>query len=113
MGRDFCRNLKKYICGKELNMDWKRLEWDDLDVVLPGRLVLRHNKELQYGFTAKPYQTLGSALMEMQEYCKAHRDGNPRITGLIKVVEHTKINNVALSIKLTQMINKGSLLVRK
>jgi hypothetical protein len=92
-------------------MDWKRLEWSDLDIILPGRLVLRHNKDLQYGFTAKPHQTLGAALIEMQDYCKVHPKGNPKITGLIKVVEHTKINNVPLSIKLMQMINKGLLLV--
>ena len=40
-----------------------------------------------------------------QEYCKAHPKGNPKITGTIKVIEHTKINNASLEMKLRMMLN--------
>jgi hypothetical protein len=63
--------------------------------------VLRHNERLQYGYTPAPDETLRFALAKMQEYCKSHRDGNPKITGLVKLVEHTRINNVPLYVKLS------------
>ena len=47
-------------------IQWKSLKWEDLDFHLPGRLVLRHNKHLQYGYTPKPDETLAHALMAMQ-----------------------------------------------
>ena len=81
-----------------------QVTWDDLEQIhLPGRLVLRHNAKLQYGYTVAPDETLAEALKKMQQYCKDHRDGNPRITGPIKIVEHTKINNVPLGVKLRQI----------
>jgi hypothetical protein len=80
---------------------WKnKLSWEDLDFHVEGRLVLRHNKNLQYGYTIKENETLGEALRGMEKYCKEHPHGNPKITGFIKVVEHTKLNNVPLFIKL-------------
>ena len=109
-------------------IQWKSLKWEDLDFHLPGRLVLRHNKHLQYGYTPKPDETLAHALMAMQvvhdskfqgfnitgcaalqDYCKAHPKGNPKITGTIKVIEHTKINNASLESKLKMMLNVGSI----
>ena len=86
---------------KKASADWlRKIAWVDLDIVVPGRLVLRHNERLQYGYTPEPCETLRFALKKMQEYCKSHRDGNPKITGLVKVVENTKINNVPLYVKL-------------
>ena len=32
-------------------IQWKSLRWEDLEFHLSGRLVLRHNKHLQYGYT--------------------------------------------------------------
>jgi hypothetical protein len=40
----------------------------------------------------------------MENYCKEHPDGNPKITGFIKVVEHIKLNNVPLCMKLKQLL---------
>ena len=106
---------------------WKSLRWEDLDFHLSGRLVLRHNQHLQYGYTIQPNETLGQALMKMQvkltryvsgfpfnfilsqDYCKSHPKGNPKITGTIKVIEHTKINNASLETKLKMMLNIGAL----
>ena len=45
----------------------------------------------------------------LQDYCKAHPKGNPKITGTIKVIEHTKINNASLESKLKMMLNVGAL----
>ena len=67
---------------------------------MDGRLVLRHNKNLQFGYTIKENETLEDALKYMEQYCKEHPNGNPKITGFIKVLEHTKLNNVPLCIKL-------------
>jgi hypothetical protein len=61
---------------------------------------LRHNAHLQHGYTPKADETLGQALQRMQDYCKNHKNGNPKITGAIKVVEHTKLNGGPLWIKL-------------
>ena len=47
-------------------IQWKSLRWEDLEFHLSGRLVLRHNKHLQYGYTPKPDETLAHALMAMQ-----------------------------------------------
>jgi len=80
---------------------WKNnLSWEDLAFHMDGRLVLRHNKNLQFGYTIKENETLEDALKHMEKYCKEHPNGNPKITGFIKVVEHTKLNNVPLHIKL-------------
>ena len=90
--------------------EWKKeLQWSDLDFTPPpnSRLVLRHNTHLQYGYTPGPGETLGSALLRMQDYCKAHAKGNPKITGVIKVVEHTKLNGCELWVKLQMYLNKG------
>lgn len=86
--------------------DWKKLEWSDLDFELPtnSRLVLRHNSQLQFGYTPTKGETLQAALYHMQEYCKKHPKGNPKITGLIKVVEHTRLNNAPLWLKLRQYV---------
>ena len=81
---------------------WK-LQWSDLDFVLPvhpSRLVLRHNKNLQYGYTPAAGETLEAALRAMERYCKEHKDGNAKITGAVKVVEHTKLNGAPLWVKL-------------
>jgi hypothetical protein len=83
----------------------QQLQWLDLDFTLPiqpSRLVLRHNKLLQYGYTPAADETLEAALLHMEHYCKTHICGNPKITGAIKVIEHTKLNGVPLSIKLAQ-----------
>ena len=50
-------------------IQWKSLRWEDLEFHLSGRLVLRHNKHLQYGYTPKPNETLAHALMAMQVGC--------------------------------------------
>ena len=47
-------------------MPWKSLRWEDLEFHIPGRLVLRHNKHLQYGYTVQPDETLAQALLKMQ-----------------------------------------------
>ena len=88
--------------------DWKHLDWANLEFELPkeSRLVLRHNKHLQFGYTPKEGETLRAALFRMQEYCKTRPNGNPKITGVIKVVEHTMINNVPLWVKLSQRFRK-------
>jgi hypothetical protein len=87
------------------------LTWSDLDIELPihpSRLVLRHNKNLQYGYTPARGETLGEALRRMEAYCKAHKQGNPKITGAIKVVEHTRLNGAPLWVKLTQWLRNNS-----
>ena len=79
------------------------LQWSDLNFTLPlhpSRLVLRHNSKLQYGYTPAPDETLQAALRHMEQYCKAHVCGNPKITGVIKVVEHTRLNGGPLWVKL-------------
>ena len=73
---------------------------------MDGKLVLRHNKDLQYGYNISN-ETLASALLKMQEYCKTHPKGNPKLTGFIKMIENTRLNNAPLSMKLTQLIYKG------
>jgi hypothetical protein len=86
---------------KRASKDWlRKIDWVDLDFFIEGRLVLRHNENLQYGYTPDPGETLRFALQHMQNYCKSHRHGNPKITGLVKVVECTKISNVPLQVKL-------------
>lgn len=81
-----------------------KLDWADLDLIVDGRLVLRHNNRLQYGYTPGKGETLRAALFHMQEYCKHHKDGNPKITGLIKVVEHARLNGVPLAVKLERIL---------
>lgn len=84
---------------------WKTsLSWENLGFHVPGRLVLRHNKNLQFGYSIKPHETLEEALKFMEEYCKKHPKGNPKITGFIKVVEHTTLNNVPLQLKIRQFL---------
>ena len=87
---------------------WKtNLQWSDLNFTLPqypSRLVLRHNKNLQFGYTPDADETLEDALRSMEGYCKAHKDGNPKITGVVKVVEHTRINNAPLWVKLVKWL---------
>ena len=91
---------------KKAGPHWlRKIDWVDLDILPEGlsknpRLVLRHNEKLQYGYTPEPGETLRFALMRMQNYCKEHKHGNPKITGLVKVVECTKINNTPLEVKL-------------
>ncbi len=103
------------ILGLKAGENWRKtqkrtrdymrgIDWSDLDIVVKGRLVLRHNKKLQYGYTPGPGETLHAALRHMQDYCKAHKDGNPKITGLIKVVEHARLNGVPLALKLDAII---------
>jgi hypothetical protein len=85
---------------------WKRkLTWTDLSFHMEGRLVLRHNKNLQFGYTLKDNETLEEGLKFMEKYCKEHPQGNPKISGFIKVVEHTRINDVPLYIKLKKLVN--------
>jgi hypothetical protein len=79
------------------------LQWSDLAFELPvhpSRLVLRHNQHLQYGYTPAAGETLEAALRKMEAYCKTHAKGNPKITGPIKVVEHTRLNGAPLWVKL-------------
>lgn len=79
------------------------LTWSDLAFEVPthpSRLVLRHNKHLQHGYT------LMEALKKMEAHCKAHKQGNTRITGAIKVVEHTKLNGAPLWVKLVQWLRR-------
>ena len=87
--------------------DWKHgLEWGDLDFCLPpgSRLVLRHNAQLQYGYSPKADETLAEALRHMEAYCKRHPNGNARITGVIKVVEHTRLNGGPLWVRLHRWV---------
>ena len=77
-------------------MSWKKLSWGDLAFHLDGRLVLRHNKHLQYGYTPAPDETLEQALQHMAEYCRQKPQGNPKITGFIAVVRCTRIGNTPL-----------------
>ena len=106
------------------------VSWEDLEkITLSGRLVLRHNANLQYGYTPEPNETLAEALKKMETYCRNHRHGNPKIVGCVKVVEHgkntiavpvnfsmihtectyaaVKINNVPLGVKLLQIMRKS------
>ena len=87
------------------------LKWSDLAFTLPQpppRLVLRHNAHLQKGYTPAPDETLEEALKKMEKYCKEHKYGNPKITGVIKVIEHTKLNNTPLWVKLVQRKRAGA-----
>ncbi len=89
--------------------DWKRnLTWSDLAFQIPtgARLVLRHNQHLQFGYTPSTNETLEHALRHMEQYCKAHTKGNPKITGVIKVIEHTRLNNTPLQVKIGSLIKK-------
>ena len=86
--------------------DWKRnLAWEDLAFGLPAgsRLVLRHNQHLQYGYTPAADETLEQALRHMEQHCKDHPKGNGKITGVIKVIEHTRLNNAPLWLKLMRL----------
>jgi hypothetical protein len=74
-------------------MNWKTLSWNDLDFHVDGRLVLRHNKYLQYGYTPRPDETLAEALHHMANYCQKKPLGNPKITGFIAVVRCTRLGN--------------------
>ena len=88
-------------------LNWKsNLEWSDLafDPPAQSRIVLRHNTKLQYGYTPQAGETLEQALRKMETYCKEHKNGNPKITGVVKVVEHTRINNTPLWVKLVQWL---------
>lgn len=92
---------------KRASADWlRKIHWVDLDIFMSGRLVLRHNKRLQYGYTPEPGETLRFALKKMMDYCRVHEYGNAKITGLVKVVEHTKINGVPLYVKLAKIFEK-------
>ena len=92
--------------------DWlRKIEWVDLDFMpdelsKKPRFVLRHNERLQYGYTPEPGETLRFGRIKMQNYCKEHKDGNPKITGLVKVIEHVKINNVELRVKLAPLFRR-------
>ena len=89
-------------------MKWRELDWHHLDFHMEGlRLVLRHNKKLQYGHTVCYPETLKVAMQTMVSYCKDHPDGNPKISGFIKVVEHTRVNGVPMSVMLTKWIHQG------
>ena len=93
------------IADKAVLELWKRKgSWAELAFHVEGRLVLRHNKDLQYGYTIKENETLEEALKHMESYCKQHKNGNPKITGFIKVVEHTRLNGVPLCIKLKNLL---------
>jgi hypothetical protein len=74
-----------------------------------SRLVLRHNKKLQYGHTVCYPETLMVATKSMVDYCARHPDGNKKITGFIKVVEHMRINDTPMSVMLTKWINQDVL----
>jgi hypothetical protein len=103
---------KKRDSGSTSNTTTTAITWADLEFIIPARpssparLVLRHSKRLQYGYTPAADETLGAALRKMEMYCKAHTDGNPKITGAVKVVEHTKIDNVPLRAKLALWCRK-------
>ena len=89
---------------------WRDLDWKDLDFYMEGvRLVLRHNKKLQHGHTVRCPETLMVAMQGMMAYCAGHPDGNKKITGFIKVVEHTRINDIPMSVMLTKWINQDVL----
>ncbi len=97
--------MRQTVTNKQVLELWKTsLGWEDLDFHVEGRLVLRHNKNLQFGYTPKSNETLGEALRYMESYCKEHPSGNPKITGFIKVVEHTRLNDVALPVKIRQLL---------
>jgi hypothetical protein len=83
------------------------LQWSDMAFELPeypARLVLRHNKNLQYGYTPAAGETLENALKSMETYCKEHKHCNPKITGPIKIVEHARLNGAPLWVKLVQWL---------
>ncbi len=83
--------------------DWKQgLEWSDLAFLPPpdSRLILRHNAHLQYGYTPSTGETLEQALRHMEAYCRLHPKGNPKIVGVIKVVEHARLNGGPLWVRL-------------
>jgi hypothetical protein len=86
---------------------WKQLTYESLDFEITGRIVMRHNKQLQHGYTSECGETLGMALKKMQAHCAAQKNGNPKITGFIKVVEHCKLNGGELRTFLTKKINEG------
>jgi hypothetical protein len=88
---------------------WKNLTWESLDFEISGRIVMRHNQKLQHGYTPETGETLHMALERMQAYCSTHTNGNPKITGFIKVVEHCKLNGGELRHFLTKKINQGLL----
>jgi hypothetical protein len=90
-------------------MAWKMLTWDSLNFEVTGRIVMRHNTNLQYGYTPLIGETLATALQKMQDYCAVHHHGNPKITGFIKVVEHCKLNGGELRIFLEKKINQNLL----
>jgi hypothetical protein len=97
--------MRQTATNKQVLELWKTsLTWEDLDFHVEGRLVLRHNKSLQFGYTPKSNETLGEALRYMESYCKEHPSGNPKITGFIKVVEHTRLNDVPLPVKIRQLL---------
>ena len=88
------------------------ITWEDLENVSfekDRRLVLRHNTKLQYGAPLKKGDSLGAVLKEMMEYCKEHKDGNKKITGPSKVVEHAKMDGCPLASILAVYFRKRDL----
>jgi hypothetical protein len=91
--------------------EWKKLGWESLEFHVPGRLVLRHNEKLQYGYTIGDSETLKDALLHMQDYCKHHPNGNEKIRGFVKVVESTRLGNTDLLDLIPKWINDGTIVI--
>ena len=90
---------------------WKRCTWDDLDSIplLEGmELELRHNARHVFRRTVGPADSLSEQLRDLAQVAKRTEGANPKITGFIKVVEHTKLDNVYIATMLAPSISAGS-----
>ena len=77
---------------------WKTCTWGDLDTlgVPDATLVsLRHNAEHIFEGYTKEGVSLKPLLLSLMQ--KGKREGNPKITGFIKTVEHTFVGRERLS----------------
>ena len=90
---------------------WKRCTWDDLDNIplLDGmELELRHNARHVFRRTVGPADSLSEQLRDLAQVAKRTEGANPKITGFIKVVEHTKLDNVCVATMLVPNTSAGS-----
>ena len=86
---------------------WKALGWSDLDTLLAtcqGTLSLRHNASNIFRTTIADGDSLAEALQRLADVGK--RRANHRITGFIKVVDNTTLDDMPLSLLLENSLTR-------
>ena len=90
---------------------WKRCTWDDLDSIPLSdgmELELRHNARHVFRRTVGPGLSLSEQLQALAQVAKRTEGANPKISGFIKVVEHTKLDGAYVSTMLGPSSGAGS-----